>query len=264
VLVSPSTVTALKLFSVAQEPLRLCAAERRVGRDDGEQRCHLRVDHPRTLRHAADRVRAAAGAHLRRRLLDARVGRQDGARRGHAAAPRRRAAERRHTGYEPLDRHRHADDAGGGDEHRTGLASERLRDARGAAARRPLPRRTRAGVGVAAVQEHGAHLPAALHDAPRPAHRCRLHAVRREHAGRDRQPLRHDERQVVAPRSGLDPRACRAGQEPARCRHAHRFHDLVPDREPAFVAGACSLLRRSSASSGSPSSRMNPPASAWS
>ena len=91
---SPSTVIALKLTATRrpQELDRLARLERVVGRDDGEHRGEVGVDHPRALRHAADREPAP----VRDGGLRVRVGGEDrlGGVRA-AVAPRARRRPRR-------------------------------------------------------------------------------------------------------------------------------------------------------------------------
>ena len=103
-----------------EEVDRLARLERVVGREDGEHRRELRMDHPRALGHPAD------GEPVERdgRLLRLRVGRED--RLGRVEATRGR--ERRHSVAQAaehlLERQQRADHARGEDEHLLGVEVE--------------------------------------------------------------------------------------------------------------------------------------------
>ena len=178
----------------AQELDRLAGLERVVGRDDGEHRREVGVDHPGALRHPADRE---AGA-VRDRLLRARVGRA-GSPRPPSAPPSsverdrgcgcRRATRSSGSGC--------ADDARGEDEHLLGS-----RPSFAAAARRGRARVVQAALAGGRVRDAGVGDDRLrlrqLEVLARDDDRRRLHAVGREHPGAGRGDERAHEREVEA------------------------------------------------------------------
>ena len=121
---SPSTEILLKLWSTARlrKPCALVGRQRVVGGDDREHRREVRVDHPGTLRHPADREAAAPHD----RLLGARVGGQDRLRRVAAAVrrePRSRPRPASSFGIGSFD----PDHAGREHEHLLGVEPEQRR-----------------------------------------------------------------------------------------------------------------------------------------
>ena len=103
VLVWPSTLTQLKLWSAARMASgpRSCGRHGGVGEDERQHRRHVRPDHGRPLGHAGkSHVHAVEGDRLRD-YLDARVGRNDGMG-GGVEADRRRLQLFRRAGGCPV------------------------------------------------------------------------------------------------------------------------------------------------------------------
>ena len=104
----------------AEEVDRLALRERVVGRDDGEHRRQVGVDHPAALRHPADGEAGAVGD----RGLRVRVRGEDRVGRVGAALDRERGRGIDEPGAHAVERQRRADHAGGEDEHLLGVEVE--------------------------------------------------------------------------------------------------------------------------------------------
>jgi len=113
------------------------------------------VDHSRALGHAADPHPLATEIGLQGDLLEGQIGGEDGA--GGGGAPRR--AQGRHQWIEPrqqgVDRDRHADHAGGADQHLLGLHVEFGGHCGGGAQAVDQASLAGAGIGLTGVGEHG-------------------------------------------------------------------------------------------------------------
>jgi hypothetical protein len=191
----------------AQHRVERRGIERRVGEDVGQHRRHVRLDHPRALRHPGDgRV-----ADARAERLGVRVGRHDplGTDQRVVLQVGRHADE---AALDLLDREAHADDAGGGDEHAVGRGAELRGRGRRHAARVVEPALARGDVAHLAVGDDGAQPAPADGLAPEDDRRAG-EVVAREHGGRGGVHVAREEREV--PGGGLQPAVAAGGAEAA-------------------------------------------------
>ena len=197
-----------------QELDRLARRERVVGRDEGEHRRKVGMDHPRALRHTSEREALARDD----RLLRARVGGHDRVRGILAALGRERLDRRLQPRQQLRHRQRDADHAGREDEHLLGRELEQPPGLGRGRQGVDLPALAGRRVGDARVDDDGLRIceleVLAVHEQAR-----RLHLVAAEHPGADRRLRRAHDGEIAlhAPDPAVDP----ARGEALRRGHAH-------------------------------------------
>ena len=211
---------------------------RAVGGDEAEHRGHVRLDHARTLAHAADGHAASTHGRAHARLLGAGVG---GHHRALGREPVRRSAPQRllrlaHPREQPVERQAAADHPGRGDEHMRLVDPQLARGREGRDLRVPHPLRTGAGVGAAGVGEDRLH-PAALDDLAVVDDRRGRHLVGGENRRGGAGLVRNDQRDIF-PALILDRRRNSGGAE--SCSGDHSAADCFN-----LAHGATSLPVRS-------------------